>query len=91
MPQANSTTSRPRVSSPLASEKTLPCSEVMSSASSSAWRSISSLNLNMMRARFSGVTLLQDAKASSAFAMAARVSSAEDSATLKRASPVAGL
>ena len=34
MPQANSTTSRPRATSPAASEATLPCSSVMSSASS---------------------------------------------------------
>ena len=34
-PQANSTTSSPRVTSPSASESTLPCSRVMSSATSS--------------------------------------------------------
>ncbi|MNT49294.1 hypothetical protein D3C72_1861360 [compost metagenome] len=35
MPQANSTISMPRITSPLASENTLPCSRVISSASSS--------------------------------------------------------
>jgi len=35
MPQANSTTSWPRLTSPSASESTLPCSEVMIAASSS--------------------------------------------------------
>src|SRR5207249_2793209 len=35
IPQANSTTSRPRWIEPLASESTLPCSEAMRSASSS--------------------------------------------------------
>ena len=34
MPQANSATSRPRVTSPSASESTLPCSAVMSAAMS---------------------------------------------------------
>ena len=41
MPQANSTTSSPRVTSPSASESTLPCSAVMSAAMSSL-RSLSS-------------------------------------------------
>ena len=41
MPQANSATSRPRVTSPRASSSTLPCSAVMSAAMSSL-RSLSS-------------------------------------------------
>ena len=91
IPQANSTTSKPRVNSPLASENTLPCSAVISSANSSACSSTSALNLNIMRARFSGVTLLQVLNASCALAMAARVSSADDRATSLLWLPVAGL
>ncbi|KQS13197.1 hypothetical protein ASG06_01650 [Rathayibacter sp. Leaf185] len=45
-PVANSTTSCPRVISPRASDTTLPCSEVMISASSSFFASSSSRNLN---------------------------------------------
>ena len=37
MPQANSTTSMPRVTSPAASDRTLPCSAVMIAASLLAW------------------------------------------------------
>src|SRR5258708_4529199 len=46
-PQANSTTSRTRLISPLASSTTLPCSEAISRASSSMWLSSSSRNANM--------------------------------------------
>ena len=46
MPQANSTTSWPRVTSPSASESTLPCSAVMISAISPLRASSSSRNLN---------------------------------------------
>src|SRR6056300_1513878 len=91
MPHANPTTSSPRVRSPLASENTLPCSEVIISDSSSACFSTSSLNLNMMRARFKGVTLLQLSKASCALSIAARVSSDDDNDTDADCSPVAGL
>ena len=41
MPQASSTISRPRATSPSASECTLPCSAVISSAISSRWASSS--------------------------------------------------
>ena len=51
MPQANSTTSRPRAISPRASECTLPCSRVMISASSSLRESSSSRNRNITLAR----------------------------------------
>ena len=54
MPQANSTTSRPRVIEPLESLTVLPCSSVMRAASSSMLASISSLSLNITRARRSG-------------------------------------
>ena len=46
MPQANSTTSWPRLTSPSASESTLPCSAVMIAASSSLRAFSSSRNAN---------------------------------------------
>ena len=46
MPHANSTTSSPRATSPIASPSTLPCSAVMIAASSSARRSRSSRKRN---------------------------------------------
>ena len=52
MPQANSMTSSPRCTSPLASSITLPCSLESSSARLCILASINSLNLNMTRARF---------------------------------------
>ena len=51
IPQANSTTSRPRATSPRASSVTFPCSAVMSWARSSRWRSTSSRKANRTRAR----------------------------------------
>ena len=46
MPQANSTTSKPRVIEPLASSKVLPCSVETKPANSSIFLMISSRNLN---------------------------------------------
>ncbi len=91
MPQANSTTSSPRVTSPWASEKTLPCSLVISRATSSRRASSSALKRNITRARTSGGVFDQPSNAAWAAAMASRVSSAEDSDTYRRGSPVAGL
>ena len=51
MPHANSTTSMPRMTSPLASSTILPCSAAMIRASSSVCCSTSSRNANMIRAR----------------------------------------
>ena len=62
MPQANSTTSMPRVISPWASENTLPCSSVMTRAIASPSRPSSSRNLNRMRARVSGGVAAQPGK-----------------------------
>ena len=50
-PQANSTTSSPRVTSPRASSSTLPCSRVISAASSSLWEATSSRKRNITWAR----------------------------------------
>ncbi|MNL24466.1 hypothetical protein D3C87_1459000 [compost metagenome] len=91
MPQANSTTSIPRVTSPLASENTLPCSRVISAARSSWCLSSSSLNLNRMRARRSGASSDHAGNAALAAATAAPTSSALPSATRAATSPVAGL
>ena len=51
MPQANSTTSMPRATSPRASSSTLPCSAVIRRARSSRWRSASSRKANRIRLR----------------------------------------
>ena len=51
IPQANSTTSSPRITSPRASGITLPCSAETMRARSSACRSIRSRKANMTRAR----------------------------------------
>ena len=47
IPQANSTTSNPLVTSPFASSNTFPCSETIILVNSSKFFSISSLNLNI--------------------------------------------
>src|SRR5919202_2918016 len=51
MPQANSTTSSPRCTSPRASESTLPCSSETTAASSSTRAFTSSRNANSVLAR----------------------------------------
>ena len=51
MPAANSTTSRPRTTSPLASSSVLPCSELMIAASSSSCSTSSWRKSNMTRER----------------------------------------
>ena len=91
MPQANSTTSIPRVSEPVASLKTLPCSAVISAASSSRCCSISSRKRNMMRARAGTGVCAQAGKAASAAAIAASVSGRSANGTRALTSPVAGL
>ena len=91
MPQANSTISMPRITSPLASENTLPCSRVISSASSSWCLSSSALKLNSTRARLSAGVSDQAGKAALADATASATSSVEASGTDVMISPVAGL
>ena len=63
MPQANSTTSRPRVTSPSASESTLPCSAVMSAASSSLRALSSSRKANSTWVRLASDECRHSAKA----------------------------
>ena len=91
MAVANSTTSRPRWTSPFASESTFPCSEVMIAASRSRSRSISSLNLNITRARLRGEVSAQGRNALCAAATAASTSTPFASATRPVIAPVAGL
>ena len=91
MPQANSTTSRPRVTSPRASDTTLPCSLEMSAASFSRSRSISSLNLKITRARRRGGVAAQAGNAACAAAIALPTSSALAKATRPLTAPSAGL
>src|SRR5579864_5707415 len=71
MPQANSTTSRPRATSPAASEATLPCSAVISPARLFAFALTRLRNSNMTEARLAREMLRQVANASVAAATAA--------------------
>jgi len=91
MPQANSTTSVPRITSPSASESTLPCSIVIALASSLVFFSRRSLNLKSTRARRSGGVAAQAGKAAAAAATAASTSDGLASGTWALTSPVAGL
>src|SRR4029077_4803003 len=91
MPQANSTTSRPRWMSPLESAKVLPCSDESSRARSSYSPWISSKNLNMTRARRCGLVAAQAGNAASALAIAFSTLDLLASATLACTSPVLGL
>ena len=81
MPVAYSTTSRPLITSPLASETTLPCSSATSTDSSSRCRSIRSRSANMTRARRITDTLRHSVKALAAAATAASTSAGSASAT----------
>ncbi len=91
MPVANSTTSSPRTTSPLASSKTLPCSRVISRASASWFFSSSSLNLNITRARRSAGVSAQAGNAAFAACTAASTVDASPRRTRPVTSPVAGL
>ncbi|MNP28695.1 hypothetical protein D3C76_1216760 [compost metagenome] len=91
MPQANSTTSMPRVTSPWASVKTLPCSVVIIRARVSRCSFSSARNLNRIRARRSGGVADQAGNARAADCTAASTSAALARATLPITEPVAGL
>ena len=91
MPHANSTTSWPRAISPRASESTLPCSEVMISASSPRREFSSSRNANSTCVRRAREVRPHSSAAASAAAMTASASPAEASATWPETRPVAGL
>ena len=91
MPQANSTTSRPRCTSPRASESTLPCSSVISSASSLACALTSSRKAKrtLVRRLTRGLRPLREGAA--AAATAASTSAGRPSTTSACCWPVAGL
>jgi hypothetical protein len=91
MPHASSTISMPRATSPSASECTLPCSAVISSAISSRWASSSSRYLNSTAVRLASEDSPQDSKAALAEATAASTSSTVANATCFSWAPVAGL
>ena len=91
MLQASSTTSRPRDTSPSASETTLPCSAVMISASSCLRAFSSSRKANMIEVRLVSDVSRHAGNASAAARMPSRVWSAEASATFPLVTPVAGL
>ena len=91
MPQANSTTSRPRITSPLASEITLPCSAETTAARSSRCRSTRSRNANMIRARRVRETSCQASKAFFAVCTARSTSAGSASSTRAWTCPAAGL
>ena len=91
MPQANSTTSRPRATSPAASEATLPCSSVISCAISPAFAtSRSSRNANSTEARLASETRRQSPNASLAAATARSTSARPAKSTWPLTCPVAG-
>ena len=74
MPQANSTTSIPRVTEPRASSRVLPCSDDTMRASSSRRSRSSIWKRNRMRARAGGAVAAQSGKAARAAATAASTS-----------------
>ncbi len=90
MPQANSTTSMPRVISPLASSKVLPCSAVMMAARRSSCACSASRNLKRIAARRSGGVSDHAGKAAFAAATAVATSAALANATRALRSPRAG-
>jgi len=91
IPHANSTTSRPRAISPLASEMTLPCSRLTIAASSSVCSTSSSRNRNRIALRLPRETWDQVVKAAAELAMTRSTSSGVACASSARTSPVAGL
>ena len=91
MPVANSMFSSPRVASPLASDSTLPCSEVRIRANSSMCCSKSSRKRKSTRARRSGGCADQAGNAACAQATAASSSARLASGTSACTWPVAGL
>ena len=89
-PRANSTTSWPRVTSPSASESTLPCSSVMMAASSGLRALSNSRNLKRICWRFAQDMSRQAANASVAALMADSTSVASASTTCLVTTPLAG-
>ena len=90
MPHANSTFSRPRATSPSASESTLPCSAVSSDAISLRFASMSSRRWNRTSARRDRFVARQAGKAPRATSTAASTSAADAKSTSACCVPVAG-
>ena len=90
IPQANSTTSSPRVTSPTASESTLPCSAVMAAATSSLRAARISRNAKSTWVRRVSDEDRHSAKAPLAAATAASTSSGPARSTCAVTAPVAG-
>ena len=91
MPHANSSTSSPRLTEPIASDSTLPCSRVTTLASSSLRLSTNSLKAKMTRARRNGGVAAQAGCASAAARTAPSTSDAAAKGTRAMTSPAAGL
>ena len=91
IPQANSTTSRPRVTSPSASDTVLPCSEVMIPAIRSLWALSSSRKANITVPRRVIDIAPQAAAAFCERATTSSTSSFEARSTAPVCAPVAGL
>ncbi len=91
IPQANSITSSPRVTSPAASLSTFPCSAVIIICNFSRFCSTKSLNLNITRARLRGEVSDHAGKAVFAADTAVSTSLGLAKATLADCLPVAGL
>src|SRR2546423_7163370 len=91
MPQANSTTSRPRCTSPRASESTLPCSWEMMRARSLTRALTSSRNANMTLVRVDSDACDHSSNAAFAVRTASSTSAAGARAPRACCSPVAGL
>ncbi len=89
-PQANSMFSRPRATSPMASDRTLPCSLVSRAAMSARCSSTRSRKWNMTSDRRDSGVDRHAGKASVAAATAASTSSTEAKSTSACCSPVAG-
>ena len=90
MPQANSTTSRPRATSPAASEATLPCSSVISWARFLVFALTRLRNSNSTEARLASEIRRQPVSAPEAAATAASTSAGEAKSTCPLTWPVAG-
>src|SRR6185312_11582132 len=91
MPQANSTTSWPRLTSPSASETTLPCSLVMILASSPLCALSSSRKANNAADRLANDVSRQAGNATAAASITARASSTPPNTTSPVTVPIAGL
>jgi len=91
MPQANSTISMPRFTSPRDSTSVLPCSRVLQRTMSSKFSSISILNRKKIRARSTGGVSIQFGNAAAAASIAAFTSATPPTGHSAMTSPMEGL